>query len=303
MKRVLLTGATGFIGRHCLPFLKDKGYEVFALSSEQKVSSSDVTWLQCDLLNPVTLRDCISFAKPTHLLHLAWDVTPGKVWTSLDNLAWVKASLILLEQFTSQGGSRVVMAGTCAEYDWSASEFSERTTPCKPASLYGSCKLALQIILESFARQMGLSQAWGRIFYLYGPHENAHRFIPSIIGGLLKNEPIPCTECTQIRDFMHVTDVAEAFVALLDSDVQGVVNIGSGRGVALKEMIEIITDSLGKTALIQLGALSSMPDDPAHLIAQTDRLNHELNWNPKYTLEEGLNQVIKWWQNDLGVHK
>ena len=81
------------------------------------------------------------------------------------------------------------MAGTCAEYDWNTSPIDETTLNHAPHSLYGSCKLALHLVLESFAKQMGVSHAWGRIFYLFGPYENAQRFVPAIIRGLLRRSP------------------------------------------------------------------------------------------------------------------
>ena len=151
-------------------------------------------------------------------------------------------------------------------------------------------------MVEAYASQVKVSAASGRIFYLYGPYESPQRFVPAIIGGLLSNEPTPCSSCTQVRDFMHVVDVADAFVTLLDSPLQGVINIGSGKGIMLKEIIEIITNTLGRAELIQFGALAARPNDPPQLIAKTHRLNNELNWHPRYGLKEGLHQVIDWWK-------
>jgi nucleoside-diphosphate-sugar epimerase len=298
MKRVLVTGARGFIGRHCLPCLEKRNFEVYAISTEEQPSVSAVHWIQFDLLIHSS-KELLAQIKPTHLLHLAWNVTPGQFWTSRNNLEWVKSSIDLLEAFALQGGQRVVMAGTCAEYDWSASEFSEDRTPCNPHTLYGSCKLALNLILASLARQIGFSQAWGRIFYPYGPHEYPERLIPSVIRKLLHKELISCSHGNQIKDFLHVEDVACAFAALLDSELQGSVNIGSGKGVALKQVIEKITDQLQGRELIQFGAIPSLLKEPAELIADTRRLNEELQWSPRYSLEEGLHQTISWWKDEI----
>ncbi len=293
----MITGASGFIGRHTLPLLKKKGYEVYAISSQRGSGSVDgVHWIQWDLLGNGSINELLLQCRPTHLLHFAWEATPGKFWRSIDNLKWLKSSIDLIEAFALQGGQRAVFAGTCAEYDWSGVHFQENTTRCIPQNLYGSSKLALSLIVDPLAKQMGFSQAWGRIFYLYGPHESPQRFVSSVIGGLLQRKKIPCSHGGQIRDFLHVQDVADAFVALLDSTIEGTLNIASGVGVALREIISHITNQLGGEDLIEFGALAAPKNDPPVLVATTDRLKSELGWVPYFTLEEGLKDAISWWK-------
>lgn len=301
MKKVLVTGASGFIGRHCLSLLKARGYDVYAISSKAQSSLNGIQWVQCDLLNNGDIKGLMATIKPSYLLHMAWVTTPGKLWGSNDNLTWLKASIDLIEAFALHGGKRAVFAGTCAEYDWSAAEFVEGKTLCLPRNVYGASKLALHLLLDSLSKQFGFSQAWGRIFYLYGPYEHPQRFVPAVIRGLLQKMPIPCSHGNQIRDFLHVQDVAAAFAALLDSEVQGIVNIGSGVGVSLKKVIETITERLGGHHLIQYDAMPVPQDDPPQLIANTKRLNEEVRWSPNYTFEEGINEAISWWSEELSL--
>jgi len=181
MKRVLLTGAAGFIGRHCLPLVSPSDYEVHAVSSRvPDGNQSGVQWHQVDLLDVGHATELIATVRPTHLLHFAWYADPGQYWSSLENFRWVQASLALLQAFTEIGGRRVVMAGTCAEYDWKCGYCCEQRTPLMPVSVYGICKHSMQIMLEGFTRQTGVSAAWGRIFFLYGPHEHPHRLVSSV---------------------------------------------------------------------------------------------------------------------------
>ncbi len=153
MKRVLLTGATGFIGRHCLPLLLARDYEVHVVSSKPPSENIyDITWHQADLLNLEQVANLMAGVQPTHLLHFAWFTMPGKYWNSLENFHWVQASLNLLQAHLQHGGYRVVMAGTCAEYDWRYGYCSELVTPLSPATAYGICKHSLQLMLDAHGR-------------------------------------------------------------------------------------------------------------------------------------------------------
>lgn len=300
MKKVLVTGATGFIGRHTLPFLLSKGFEVHTVSSKAiglKATAFDPVYHHTsNLLDSAATSDLLKRIQPTHLLHLAWYAIPGKFWTASENLDWLKASIHLLQCFAENNGKRVVMAGTCAEYDWSHPICDEKTTPLKPATLYGSCKNALHQILESYSKKMTLSYAWGRVFFLHGPHEYPERVVPYVITSLLNRKIANCSHGQQIRDFMHVEDTANAFVTLLDSDLQGPINIASGNEVTLKEIIQKIAIHLSGTELVQFGAFTQSPNDPPRIAANISRLSQELNWKPKYTLEQGLQHTINWWK-------
>lgn len=296
MKRVLVTGATGFIGRHSLPRLLESGYEVHAVSGQRapETPDRDIVWHRANLLEPGEAASLIEKTRPSHLLHFAWYAVPGKYWTAPENLAWVSATVNLMQVFSDHGGWRAVMAGSCAEYDWKFDYCSERFTPCRPATLYGACKHATQILLDGWSRQTGMSSAWGRIFFLYGPGEYPSRLVPSVIDSLLRNEPARCTHGNQVRDFMHVEDVAGAFVALLDSDARGAVNIASGTAVPLKQVVHSIADQMNKRELIQLGAVPAPVCEPGALFADVGRLRDEVGFRPRYDLEQGIARTIEY---------
>lgn len=299
-KRILLTGATGFIGRHCLASLVGRGYEVHGVSSQpQRSNSQQVWWHQADLTDFTQIQQLIAQIQPTDLLHLAWYLVPGKFVKANENYDWVQISLELLRQFQEHGGKRVVMAGTCFEYDWQYGYCSELLTPTAPNTFYGKCKNTLQLLLDNYAQQTGLSSAWARVFLLYGPHENPSRLVSSVICSLLQGKVAKCSHGKQIRDYLHVQDVADALVTLLASDVVGPVNIGSGIPVTIKDIVQNIAQQLNAQELLQLGALPAATNDTDLVVANIARLRDEVGWQPAYDLDSGLEQTIGWWKNQL----
>ena len=295
MKRVLFTGAAGFIGRHAIPVLVDRGFEVHAVdySASGASPSPGIHWHVCDLLDPNASRKLVESVKPTHLLHLAWYTTHGKFWTAPENLTWVSASIRLLESFASDQGKRAVYAGTCAEYEWGGETLSEKTTPLIPSTLYGTSKHALQLIFSRACEEFRISSAWGRIFFLYGPGEHPARLVPSAILPLLEGKPAEFTHGRQVRDLLHAEDVARAFVELLDSEVRGPVNIASGEARELREVIDIIAGILGRKDLVRLDARPAPLNEPIRIVANIRRLAEEVRFKPKLSLETGITAVIQ----------
>lgn len=297
MKRVLVTGASGFVGHATLAPLVALGFDVHA-ACRNPVSAAGVTWHETDLLDPFTASRLCWKVTPTHLLHVAWFAEPGRYRTSPENPRWVEASVRLLREFVAAGGRRVVGVGTCAEYDWGApSPFDERTTPVRPASLYAACKSAARTVQEAYASTAGVSQAWARLFLLYGPHEHPSRLVASVARALLRGEEAECSPGTQRRDFLHVADAGDALARLLAADVDGAVNIGSGEAVAVRDVIEAIAARTGGRERVRFGARPLPAGEPADLVAAVARLRDEVGWRPRYTMAAGIAETVDWWRS------
>jgi nucleoside-diphosphate-sugar epimerase len=300
---VLVTGASGFLGSRTIEPLLQAGYEVHALS-RRPPAIGDVTWHAVDLLDDGATASLVRELAAQRMLHLAWYAEHGRFWDSPENLSWAAASLRLVRAFGEAGGRRAVIAGTCAEYDWSSP--GERclelprdgiaATPERPATLYGAAKLATLLATSAYAETAGLSLAWGRVFLLYGPGEDARRLVPVVARALLAGEEARTGDGTRIRDFMHVDDVARGFVALLSSTVEGPVNIASGEGMALGRVLELIAEAAGRPDLLRPGALPPRAGEPELLVADVQRLRTEVGFSPSIALAQGIADTVAWWR-------
>jgi nucleoside-diphosphate-sugar epimerase len=295
-KRVLVTGASGFIGRASLGPLAARGFDVHAVSSRsQGEATPGVTWHIHDLLVSGEPARLINAVRPSHLLHLAWYAVPGRYWTAPENVDWVSASAALARAFEQGGGERFVGAGTCAEYAPSLRDCDERATPLAPSTLYGICKHAVHTVVGALAAGR-FSAAWGRIFFLYGPHEPESRLVPGVIRALLEGREALCTAGTQVRDFMHVNDVAAAFAALVDNGIDGGVNIASGRPLTIADVVRAIARQLDAESLVRLGARPIPHGELPSITAATARLRDEVGFAEPRSLEQGIAETIEWWR-------
>jgi nucleoside-diphosphate-sugar epimerase len=299
--RCLVTGASGFVGRHIYHVLKERGHEVIGVYNKNPDSNN---MLYCNLLSAdsMGIKDLIKEAQADTLIHAAWYVGPGYQNHS-SNLDWLGKSLVLVKEFYRQGGKRVVTVGTCFEYDLETSsgfcndiEVANIIPHGKlPHTLYGLCKKQMFETLERYTSLNNLDYAHTRLFYLFGPHEAPTRLVPSIATALLRGEVAKCSHGKQIRDFLYVEDVAEAIVITAETImVKGVFNIGAGgTGVTIQNIADFISIYLNKIDQVAFGSIDAK-NDPHLVIASTTRTEKCLGWKPRFTLAAGLAKTIEW---------
>jgi nucleoside-diphosphate-sugar epimerase len=291
MKRILVTGARGLIGRHALAALAESGAALHAVGRDG-TGPGHAMWHACDLTDATQATALVHDLAPTHLLHLAWTTAHGKFWTDPANLDWVAASLALLRAFAASGGQRAVFAGSCAEYDFAAPAPWAEDAPLAPATLYGTAKDSLRRLAGKFCADQGISFAWGRVFLLAGQGEAPARLVPSLAASLRAGRPAATGPGSRVLDLMDTRDAGRAFAALLaQQDAAGAVNIATGKGVSLTELATRMAELAGRPDLAAPGTLPARAGDPPVLLADVTRL-HALGFRPAHTLDDTLRAAL-----------
>jgi nucleoside-diphosphate-sugar epimerase len=289
--RYLITGATGFVGGAVARALTAAGEEVHGVSLSDRPGPAGVVMHRVDLLSAPDVAEFLESLRPTHLVHAAWDVTHGVYWTSPANFTWLAAGANLLRRFIAVGGERAVGIGTCAEYGWTEDRYRERSSPLQPATPYGRCKLALCHAFEA-ALQMGVSTAWARLFFPYGPGDGQRRLLPALFTALESGKPFPMTAGTQVRDFIHIDDVGCGIAALARSNVSGPVNLGAGEGASLRDLALTAAGAMeADPALLRFGEIPTSAGDPPVLIADIGRLRDEVGFEPVFGWQDGVRRL------------
>lgn len=299
-RSVLVTGATGFLGSHCLQPLVDRGFDVLALYRERAPQEvAGVRWVRGDVMDRNGMRALLDQHRPKGLLHLAWYVEPGKLIADASNLSWVAASLDLIRTFREAGGERCTVSGSCYEYDWRFGYCVDNLTPCEPDTLYGAAKDSLRRALMAYCGVSGLSASWGRAFFMYGPRENPARLVSSVILSLLQGREAKSSHGLQVRDYLHIQDVADGMTALFDSQQQGPYNIAAGTAVTIREIVERLASLTGRADLLQIGALPARANDLPLVLGDGRRMLNDVGWKPRLSLDVGLSATVEWWRAQL----
>jgi nucleoside-diphosphate-sugar epimerase len=295
-RRVLVTGASGLIGRHLCSQLADQGHHVAAIS-RRRASSSHIAEqfeaehiaeeFEADVLDTAALRSVVELAAPDLVVHLAWN-GEDRVVSPL-NIDHLRASSALLDACSAAGVDRVITAGTSIEYTKVDSPRDERTTPCVPQTPYGAAKHALGATLGAHLAAGSLRGAHARIFYTFGPGEMPPRLIAHVMTELLAGRRPTVSAGTQLCDYLVVDDVAAALCQVAMSEVDGPVNIASGTAVTVRSLILQAAAAVGSSEDdIDFCPPGEMGADHSTTCANITRLRDEVGFTPSFTMSEAM---------------
>lgn len=297
MKNVLITGATGLIGQHIIKPLLNQGFNVYALTiNDVNPSINGVEWIKCNILNATEaeLKKIISRVCPTYILSLAWCTTGNYLNSTLNELFYY-STLLMVRLALKHGCKRVIIAGSCFEYDFTAinkqysiSEYAKTVG----SSEYSYYKLKLGEDVATLCKKYNASFGYARIFYVYG--YPSQKFIVKMISNALRSIPIELSGNIGKYDYIYSKDVAYALVKFLLSNVQGYVNISTGTGVKLKTIANTIVNLVNSSSNI-----IDNSDSIYNVIGDNYRLINEVKYIPQYTMHAALLEMIEQYKNDV----
>jgi dTDP-6-deoxy-L-talose 4-dehydrogenase (NAD+) len=268
MARILLTGASGFVGRHVLRSLLARGDEVRIVGRTPTTLGSRVQELISEDLFAES-DDWLTHACEgiDSIVHCAWYAEPGRYLFSPRNLTCLRGTLALAAAAQAAGIRRFVGIGTCFEYALSDSPL-QTSTSLDPRSPYAAAKAAAFLALSGYLPNVGITFAWCRLFYLFGEGEHPQRFVAYLHERLGKGEPVDLTKGMQVRDFMDVAEAAERIAAITHSRYVGPANVCSGQPVSIRTMAERIADSYGRRDLLRFGTRQENAVDPPVIVGE-----------------------------------
>lgn len=308
--RVLVTGASGFIGSHLVSRLVRDGVEVHALTSTvssvyplRLVGLRDrIVLHEGNLTDRGAMDSVVAAAAPTHVFHLGAYTHVGKSWQRADECVQsnLQGTVNLLQALEGTGYKRFVNMGTSEIYGAIPSPFRE-DDPVRPVSPYSASKYAAECFCRVFHDGRSAPIVMLRPFNAYGPAQTADRVIPEIILRALRGEDLLMTQGRQTREFNFVEDIADGIVraGLVDGVEGQLFNLGCEQDIAIRDLATLILDLMGNPVKAQIGALPDRPTEIWEMRSDSRKARELLGWAPKFSLSRGLERAIDWYRREL----
>ncbi len=268
---VLLTGATGFVGRQVLKALQAKGLHIrLVLRDGTKINAALQEGIESVHYSPDIFAETSAWWETVckgvdAVIHCAWYAEPGKYLQSGKNLDCLIGTLNLAKGAASAGVHRITGVGTCFEYDLSPGILSV-ATPLLPLSPYAAAKVAAYFSLSQLLPRFDMEFAWCRLFYLFGENEDPRRLVPYVRSQLERGLPVELTSGNQIRDFMDVRLAGQQIADTAMSSHVGTKNICSGVPITVRALAEKMADEFGRRDLLRFGAQAENEADPKMVV-------------------------------------
>lgn len=288
--KILVTGATGFIGRAFCQEAVRRGHRILALARKSDAIIEPEIELAIGGIQE-TPWDTVKRFAPEAALHLAWVTEPGVYLSSPKNELWLEQSKIWFRRLIEIGVPYLAGTGTCIEYAPSNEPLHETTSRIEPAFPYSRAKASLFRWLQRESMDSALTWNWFRIFYPYGPGEHRHRICSFLIHQLRKDQSLALRTPTSIKDYIFIEDAARALCQVIEARISGAVNVGTGQGVSIKGLATRVAHLLQADASLVQEA-EQIDHDPTPIVIAENRLLQSTGWKQHTSLEIGLQRLI-----------
>ena len=283
MKKILVTGITGSIGQYIVEPLKELGFDIYGIGT-RNISPKDFNYINLNINDHEKLKNVFYDIKPEYLIHLAWDLSKG-YFHSNANFDMLTSSINILKYFKDNNGKKAIYIGTYVEYSFDnipAKEYDR----LNPTTIYAKCKNYLREIAELYCKSNNIDFCWSRVFNTYGENDNNTRLFPYIVNSLKNDEKVSINYSQLEKDYIYAGDIAKILSLIINSNISGIINICSGKGLKLKDLAMMIAEKLGKVNLLELKELST--NEPLKTIGDNSRIVNEL----KFTNYTDINKII-----------
>ncbi len=303
-KRVLVTGATGFIGSHLVRKLVEMGAEVSIFTSSGKTErirdiQDKVVIQKVDLTNCEQVQQAVAQIQPSIVFHLASFVNPEREYEYIDKClhANLNGTLNLFRALHGTKVECIVNTGTCEEYGDGPTPFREEQTP-SPVSPYSASKVASTYFAQMMYKTFNMPIVTLRPFLTYGGGQEEGRLIPSLILRGLRKEPINVTKGEQTRDFIYVEDVVDAYIRASQTPAAlgEIINIGTGKEIPIQLVVSTIAKKMNIPSQKINTTLPYRSGEVMHFYPRISKAKKILNWSPRTSFEEGIEKTINWYR-------
>ena len=303
--RLLITGASGFVGAKLLELALADGHEVAATVRPQSPArrllrfAGQYDRLAVDLSDRPALTAAVAAFRPDAIIHSAWSGVANSARFDQTQISEnIDAACALIEAGAAAGCAAFIGTGSQGEYG-AGSTMQEDALP-EPTTLYGAAKVAALGLTRQLAAQAGMRHAWLRLFATYGPDDNDGWLIPSLIAQMLRGERPQTTLGTQFWDWLYIDDVARGLLAAATTpDAAGIFNLGSGEPVQVRKAVETIRDLAAPDMELVFGEVPFRPDQVMHMQADIARLKTATGWAPQVGFAEGIARTVAWYKGQF----
>jgi len=300
--KLLVTGASGFVGAKVVELALAAGHEVAATTRPgnpaRRLAQLEGRYLPVavDLRDSTTLTAAVTSFRPDAIIHLAWAGVDNSARFEKSQFSEnIDAACALVEAGAASGCGAFIGTGSQGEYG-AGSTMREDALP-EPTTMYGAAKVAALYLTRQLAHQAGMRHAWLRLFSTYGPDDNLGWLIPSLIEQMLSGQRPQTTLGTQYWDWLHVDDVARGLIAAAVSPTaEGIFNLGSGEPVQVRRAVELIRDLAAPGMELVFGEIPFRPDQVMHMQADISRLKAATGWAPQVSFETGIAGTVDWYR-------